>query len=206
MVVDGSVQWQCPEAKGNDMDKPRFPLSLIPAPRGWHMLITGPTGQTDRLFKPARRDEPEIPCLFVSQQEAWTFVKERFSLILLSHKPLETFQTEKMRNCKQCDRIFKATNLDFCPHCMKDNQLILQQLWQGFQQEEDPEYTDLQKITAILSCSLEDFANIPELFKSQVQQQLALEEQLENEAPSPARQLSRIIRSRANSPKRRRVR
>jgi hypothetical protein len=89
-------------------------------------------------------------------------------------------------------------------HCLKDNEFVLQQLWQGFQLKSDPDFTDQQKITVILNSSDQDFSQIPELFKTLVQQQLALEAEKANETPSPARQLSRIIRSRAdNSPRRR---
>jgi len=187
----------------NIMPKRQFPLSLVPAPRGWHLVITPVSGQPAKLFKPGKRNDAHIPILFASQQEAWDYIKQRFSFILSSNEPIDTLYTEKMRNCKQCDRIFRVKQLDYCTHCLNDNLDILQQLWLGFRLDSDSDFTDQQKMTVILNSSEEDFLQIPDLFISQVKQQIAAEAELADATPSPARQLSKIIRSRVNAGRRR---
>ena len=95
--------------------------------------------------------------------------------------------------------------MEYCTLCIEDNEILLQQLWQGFQYKIDDEATPAEKITLILSASDEEFQQIPELFKVHVQKQLAIDTELDSQAISPARQLSKIIKSRADHPRTRRI-
>jgi len=186
-------------------EKKHFPLALVPAPRGWNLQVSQANGNSIRLIKPGRRNDAGVPYLFASQQDAWNTVKELFSLFLKSEKADESTNKDKLRNCKQCQRIFRAKHLEYCSLCIEDNELLLQQLWEGFQGKPNDGYTPAEKIILILNASDEEFQQIPELFKVHVQKQLAIDAESDNQSVSPARQLSKLIKSRADHPRTRRI-
>lgn len=179
--------------------KRRFPLIMAPAPRGWHLLICLENGKSERLIKAGRNAEKAIPFLFNSQQDAWIYLKELF---IFFRKPLvsEEPNTEKLKNCKQCDRIYRVRNTEYCPLCIKANEFMLEQIWLGFALPTDRDFSMPQKVTVMLQTSEDEFIQIPELFKTLVQQQIAEEEELENRQPSVEQRLNKIIKSRVRKP------
>jgi hypothetical protein len=177
------------------MGKKRFPLSIAPAPGGYFMIIALENGQTNKLLRPGKTADSTQPYLFASQQEAWNFVKELL-YFCLKQACSQCLHADKILNCKQCRRVFRAKFFDYCPRCMQGNEFMLQQIWQGFYHMTGSESSTMQKVALLLNISKEDFSLMPEAFQKIVQRQLWLHTEMENRAKSPDQQLCKIIKSR----------
>ena len=182
------------------MEQKPFPLSLAPAPGGWYIVILLENGERNRLLKPGGRDDDDdetIPYLFHTQQEAWEFIKELFSFCLKQAR-MQCLHTDKIINCIQCGRVFRAKFFDCCTSCMKDNEFMLQQIWQGFYYLTGSEASTMRKISLLLKLSEEDFSLMPEAFKTIVQRQLTIFSDESDKRKSPDQQLAKLVKARVS--------
>ena len=179
------------------MEKKSFPLNIAPAPGGYFMVITTENGQKTQLLKPGKCEAQSQPYLFETQQDAWNFIKELFFFcIKQSHS--QCLHTDKILNCKQCGRVFRAKIFDYCPGCMQSNEFMLQQIWQGFYHMTGSESNTLDKMALLLKIAKEDFALMPEAFQTIVQRQLALHQEMESRTRRVDHRLSKILKSRSS--------
>jgi hypothetical protein len=177
------------------MDKKKpFPLRLAPVPGGWHMVIHLENGQSHPLLKPGRTAEDTQAYLFGSQQEAWRLIKKLF-YFCMTQTPTQGLSITAIVSCKQCARTFRAKFFDCCAQCLQSNEFMLQQLWQGFYYLTDPEDSTLQKVYRLLKISGEEFARMPEGYKTIVQHQLLLYTDIENRKSSPEQRLGKILKT-----------
>jgi hypothetical protein len=171
-----------------------FPLSVVPAPgNGWFIVISLENGEVTRLLKPGWREDATHPYWFPSEQEAWDFIKQLF-YFCIQQAHMQLLHTDKILNCKQCGRIFRARFFQYCHDCMQGNEFMLQQIWQGFYYLAGSQEGALHKISLLLKISGDEFTQIPEAFKVIVQKQLAIYAEMENQKNKPAKRLIQALK------------
>jgi hypothetical protein len=178
-----------------------FPLSLVPVPQGWHLVILVDNVSVP-LLKPNSTANLETPYRFESQQQAWELVKELFELHV-RQVPNRELLHGKIRTCSKCNRPFRAKHTPHCHHCQMDNDYLLQQLWPGFTELfeglEDSEENTAEKIRRVLHLSEEQYCRVPIYFQETVQQPLVAHEEQLNRKPKADQQLIVILKSRLNA-------
>lgn len=158
--------------------KKPFPLNVVPTREGWSVAIFLENGEHKQLLKPGWKDEKNAPYFFPSEYEAWNFIKQMFSFCLQQSR-MQYTNSEKIRNCTQCGKVFKATVLEHCHQCLQENEFILQQIWQGFYYLCGSESGALQKAAFLLKIPYEEFAQVPDAFQVMVRRHLDLSLELE---------------------------
>lgn len=165
------------EPKSSVGKKP-FPLNVVPTGEGWRVAILLENGDNNHLLKPGWKDDKNSPYLFASEQEAWNFIKQLFSFCLQQSK-MQMTPTEKIKNCAQCGKVFKATLFEYCHQCLQENEFMLQQIWQGFYYLSGSKEGALQKAAFLLKIPYEEFAQVPDAFQAMVRKHLELNMELE---------------------------
>lgn len=161
-----------PEAK-----KP-FPLNVVPSPEGWSVAVFMENGEARQLLKPGWKDENNTPYFFQSEHEAWSFIKQMFNFCLQQAR-MQYTSSEKIKNCAQCNKVFKATLFEHCQQCIQENEFLLQQIWQGFYYLAGSESGALQKAAFLLKIPYEEFAQVPDAFQAMVRKHLEMNMALE---------------------------
>lgn len=183
----------------NDIRPPEskkpFPLNVVPSPEGWSIAVFMESGETRQLLKPGWKDEKNAPYYFASEQEAWNFIKQMFNFCLKQARMQHT-GTEKIKNCAQCNKVFRATLFEHCQQCLQENEFILQQIWQGFYYLAGSESGALQKAAFLLKIPYEEFSQVPDAFQAMVSKHLELNVALEKSRTQRA-QLATEIRQAA---------
>jgi hypothetical protein len=175
--------------------KRAFPLSVVPAPgNGWYIVISLENGKTNRLLKPGWTSDATHPYQFASEQEAWDFIKQLF-YFCIQQAHMQLLSTDKILNCKQCGRVFRARFFEYCHQCMQGNEFMLQQIWQGFYYLAGSEEGALHKISMLLKISKDEFTQVPEAFKLIVQKQLTLYSEMEKRKNTPSKQLLKGLKA-----------
>lgn len=174
--------------------KKTFPLNVVRLREGWSVALLMENGENKQLLKPGWKDENNTPYLFQTEHEAWNFIKQMFNFCLqqarMQHTPLE-----KIKNCGQCGKVFKAAVFDHCHQCLQENEFILQQIWQGFYYLAGSESGALQKAAFLLKIPYEDFAQVPDAFQAMVRKHLELNVALEKNRSDRSRMATEIASS-----------
>ncbi len=165
------------ETASSEAKKP-FPLNVVRCAEGWSVAIFMENGASKQLFKPGWKDEKNAPYFFASESEAWNFIKQMFNFCLQQSK-MQYTQSEKIKNCAQCGKVFRTSFFEHCVDCLQENEFVLQQMWQGFYYLAGSEAGALQKAAFLLKIPYEDFAQVPEAFQAMVRRHLALNMELE---------------------------
>ncbi|WP_373531531.1 hypothetical protein [Vampirovibrio sp.] len=174
--------------------KKPFPLNVVRLGEGWSVALLMENGENKQLLKPGWQGENKAPYLFNTEQEAWNFIKQMFNFCLQQSRMQHT-TSEKIKNCGQCGKIFKATIFDHCHQCLQENEFVLQQIWQGFYYLAGSESGALQKAAFLLKIPYEDFAQVPEAFQAMVQKHLDLNIALEKSRSDRAKVATEITHS-----------
>lgn len=181
------------EVQPAEAKKP-FPLNVVRIKEGWSVAIFMENGDSKQLLKPGWKDEKNTPYLFQTEYEAWNFIKQMFSFCLQQAR-MQYTTSEKIKNCGQCGKVFKATVFDHCHQCLQENEFILQQIWQGFYYLAGSESGALQKAAFLLKIPYEDFAQVPDAFQAMVRKHLELNVELEKCRSERSRLASEIAGS-----------
>jgi hypothetical protein len=175
-----------------------FPLNVVPSPGGWTVAILMENGELNQLLKPGWREDNTQPYVFSSEDEAWSFIKQLFKFCLQQAR-LQHDSSDKVRNCTECGRVFRARFFDYCHDCLQANEFMLQQIWQGFYYLAGSEEGALHKAALLLKLPQEEFAQVPEAFQRMIQHHLALHSDLEKQRSQTAQQLRKHIAANTNT-------
>lgn len=182
-----------PEVHPPETKKP-FPLNVVRLGEGWSVALLMENGENRQLLKPGWKDENNTPYLFQTEYEAWNFIKQMFNFCLQQARMQHT-AVEKIKNCGQCGKVFKAAVFDHCHQCLQENEFILQQIWQGFYYLTGSESRALQKAAFLLKIPYEDFAQVPDAFQAMVSKHLELNVALEKNRSDRSRLATEIASS-----------
>jgi hypothetical protein len=147
------------------MARYRFPLDVLQIPKGFVVVVRLTNGQTCQLLKPGWEDETHAPYIFQSAEQAWYFLRKLFLFcVKMQHTQYEC--SDKIINCDQCGRVIRAKFFQTCVECLKESDLKLNQIWQGFYYMTGSAEDAKHKMALLLKIPLEKFESVPEPFRS----------------------------------------
>lgn len=144
-----------------------FPLDVIQVPGGWGIVVYLRNGQEWNLMKPGWQEERHTPYVFQTDEDAWRFLKRLF-LFCLQQRHLQFRETDKVMNCEECGRVFRARYFRVCGECLQKNEFMMQQIWQGFYYMTGSQEAALEKMSLLLKIPIEQCAQIPLAFNDMV--------------------------------------
>ncbi len=151
--------------------KQHFPLEVMAFPGGWGVVVYLENGKTWNLLKPGWQEEKHQPYLFETSDEAWRFLKEMFMFCLKQHHA-KYLEQNKIINCDQCGRIFRARFSSYCPECLQRNEFMLQQIWQGFYYRSGSDEEAFKKLSMLLKIPVEQLQRVHSAFGTMVNRNL----------------------------------
>ncbi|MBX2859910.1 MAG: hypothetical protein KTR14_01655 [Vampirovibrio sp.] len=159
-----------------------FPFDVIQVSNGWCVVVYLRNGKPWNLLKPGWDKESNQPYLFESQDKAWQFLKNLF-LFSLQCQHNHYAGADKVINCRQCRKIFRAKFYPVCHECLQENEHYLHQLWQGFYYMTGKDDATLQRMSVLLNIPVDKLKMIhhgyANIVSQNIQQQLSLEEEIQ---------------------------
>lgn len=164
-----------------------FPLEVVQVPGGWSVVVYLRNNQEWSLMKPGWHDERHTPYVFKTSDEAWAFLRRLFQFCLQQHRTLYK-KADRIMNCDQCGRVFRARYFRNCSECLQQNEFMLQQIWQGFYYMSGTQQGALEKMALLLDMPLEQVQQIPVAFGSMVRKNLEWHLEVERQLAEKNRQ------------------
>jgi len=135
---------------------PPFPLSVDPFRHGWCITVHLQDGRHWQLLKPGWDFEASAPYVFESPGEAWDFLRKIFLFCLKQQNPYH----DKLCNCPNCGKVYRARFLTACEDCTMVNDLLMQQIWQGLYYMSGSYDEVIMRMAMLLNISPQTLMNI----------------------------------------------
>lgn len=165
------------EAQGN---KRSFPLDVVRTADGYAIVIQPEGAYASYLLKPGWGGSPPYLYTFETEREAWDFLKQIFTFCL-KQRTMNALGRERVINCEACRRVFRAKTVPYCDLCLRSNEELLRQIWQGFYFQTGCEVSTYQKMLLLLQMIAYEFEGVPDVIATIVENHVNFSEQWEKQ-------------------------